>query len=61
MTNDDLLTLRAPAHLVERVSVAAERECCSAAAFVRRALVRELHRAEQEFGNGSGAAGAAVA
>jgi hypothetical protein len=49
MPNDDLLTLRAPAHLVKRVSTAAESECNSVAAFVRRAVIRELYRSEREF------------
>ncbi len=40
MPNDDVLTLRAPAQLVERVTQAAERECSSMAAFVRRSVVR---------------------
>lgn len=56
MPNDDLLTLRAPSQLVQRVTEAANRECSSMAAFVRRAVVRELRRAEVDFGNDTDAA-----
>lgn len=52
MPNDNIVTLRAPSHLVERITMAASRECQSMAAFVRRALVRELQRSEAEFGSG---------